>query len=418
MASLLSLRFLLAATGSTAPPALLAAGYPELVVDEQDFPPGSEAVALPVGRGTLRGVFVPSDPDSPVVLHLLESMGSVTYGTHHALGYPILWELRDRGFASLMIDYRGVGASEGWRSPRNLREDAAAMFAEALRRTRGRSHRIVLRGASIGTLAAASLLKHGARPRAVILIAPVRAETVARNWFRHYYSPFLARAATALLRLPLRVDLVQALTRYRGPLLVSAPADDYVLPPDEQPLVRQPVRRAGARWVSTPFTHAGHVLAHHSLAADEAAFLAACFPGLPDLDARDPSHPAIARRWKLLEKRLYAALDRYGHRDPGVVAWLRRIPHRHLAALSDAEILALCDLRGPDGPFAPRELVMLASYLAASGTPRDPHALAVLAAELGFQSPQHLALLAKAAGLPNAIVPPRETEARGAETAG
>jgi alpha-beta hydrolase superfamily lysophospholipase len=146
-------RALLAALGSTAPPALLAAGFPRLEVGETNFPPGTEAVELPVPGGLLRGAFVPSDPGAPVVLHLLESMGSVTYGTHHALGYPVLWELRDRGFASLMIDYRGVGASEGWRSPRNVREDAQAMFAEARRRTGGRSHRVVLRGASFGTLA-------------------------------------------------------------------------------------------------------------------------------------------------------------------------------------------------------------------------------------------------------------------------
>ncbi len=409
MGALNPFRALLAALGSTAPPALLAAGFPRLEVGETNFPPGTEAVELPVPGGLLRGAFVPSDPGAPVVLHLLESMGSVTYGTHHALGYPVLWELRDRGFASLMIDYRGVGASEGWRSPRNVREDAQAMFAEARRRTGGRSHRIVLRGASFGTLAVASLLKHGARPRAVVLIAPVRAETVAKNWFFHYYRPFLARAVTAFLRLPMRVDLVAALRRWRGPLLVSAPEDDYVLPPREQPLVRDAVRREGARWVSTPYTHAGHVLAHHRLSAEEASFLAGCFRGVPDLAARDPDHPAVSRRWKLLEPRLYASLDRHNHRDPRVVEWLRRIPHAHLAARSQEELDELLDLAGPGGPLPLRDLILLSGYLAEEGLAREPEALEILAGELGFRTDRERALLAKAAGLPRGILLPRGT---------
>ncbi len=404
MGDLNPLRALMAMLGSTAPPALLAAGYPELTVDEQTFPPGSERVEIESGRSTLRGVYVPSDPDSPVVLHLLESMGSVTYGTHHALGYPLLWQLRDRGFASLMVDYRGIGASEGWRSPRNVREDAQAMFAEALRRTGGRSHRIVIRGTSFGTLAAASLLKHGARPRAVTLIAPVRAETVAKNWFHHYYHPLLAKAVTAFLRLPMRVDIVRALRKWRGPLLVSAPEHDYVLPPREQPLIRDTVRRRGARWVSTPYTHAGHVLTNHWLGNDESSFLDACFPGLPDIASRCPEHPAIARRWKLLEPRLYASLDRHSHRDPQVVDWIRRIPHEHLSNLSQEQLDELLDLRGPAGPIPLRELIQLSAYLAETGTPRAPAALQVMAGELGLETPQQRALLAKAAGLPSAIL--------------
>ncbi|MBC8328396.1 MAG: alpha/beta hydrolase [Planctomycetes bacterium] len=414
MGDLNPIRALMAMLGSTAPPALLAAGYPELEVNEQNFPPGSELVELEVRRSTLRGAFVPSDPDSPVVLHLLESMGSVTYGTQHALGYPLLWQLRDRGFASLMVDYRGVGASEGWRTPRHVREDAQAMFAEALRRTGGRSHRIVLRGSSFGTLAVASLLKHGARPRAVTLIAPVRAETVAKNWFFHYYHPFLARAVTAFLRLPIRVDIVRALRRWRGPLLVSAPENDYVLPPREQPLIRDTVRRRGARWVSTPYTHAGHVLANHWLGDDETSFLDACFPGLPDLESRDPAHPAISRRWKLLETRLYAALDRHSHRDPLVVEWMRRIPHAHLASLSQEQLDELLDLRGPAGPIPLRDLILLSSYLAETGTPRAVPALEVMADELGLRTLQQRALLAKAAGLPSAILVPRNELAPGA----
>ncbi len=404
MGDLNPLRALLAALGSTAPPALLAAGYPKLEVTEHNFPPGSELVELESDGSTLRGAFVPSDPDAPVVLHLLESMGSVTYGTHHALGYPLLWQLRDRGFASLMVDYRGIGASEGWRSPRNVREDAQAMFAEALRRTRGRSHRVVIRGSSFGTLAAASLLKHGARPRAVTLIAPVRAETVAKNWFYHYYHPFLAKAVTAFLRLPMRVDIVRALRRWRGPLLVSAPEDDYVLPPREQPLIRDTVRRRGARWVSTPYTHAGHVLANHWLSDDESSFLDACFPGLPDIASRSPEHPAIARRWKLLEPRLYASLDLHSHRDPLVVDWLRRIPHAHLATLSQEQLDELLDLRGPEGPIPVRELTQLSAYLAEAGVPRAPEALAVFASELGLETAQQRCLLAKAAGLPSGIL--------------
>src|SRR6185369_9584719 len=102
----------------------------------------------------LRGVFVPSDPGAPVVLHLLESGGSVT-----SVDFPysgVVAQLSDLGYASLILDYRGVGESDGERSVDHLRPDALAMWGEALRRAGaadGAARCVVVRATSIGSVA-------------------------------------------------------------------------------------------------------------------------------------------------------------------------------------------------------------------------------------------------------------------------
>ncbi len=66
--------------GVFVPPVILASGETTLRMDSARFPPGTELVEIPLPSGEqLRGVFVPSDPGAPVVLHLLESSGSVAY---------------------------------------------------------------------------------------------------------------------------------------------------------------------------------------------------------------------------------------------------------------------------------------------------------------------------------------------------
>ncbi len=218
----------LAATGAVVPPAVLEGGLPEL--DLEDFPPGTERVRLPAGGdAVLEGVFVPADPGAPVVLHLLASEASITHGTRGLAGFPILWQLRDRGLASLVVDWQGVGASSGSRTPRHLPGDARVVWEEALRRAGGDPGRVVLRGMSLGTLGVACLLEAGVAPAGIVLVAPVRAETVVRNWARHYYPPYWSRLAR-FVRPAVPVDLVAVLGAVRRPLLVYAPRDDYLLP--------------------------------------------------------------------------------------------------------------------------------------------------------------------------------------------
>ena len=277
----------LAATGAVVPPAVLEAGLPKL--DLRRFPPGSRRLRLPVEGEKdvfLEGVLVPAEEGAPVVLHLLESEGSITWGARGLEGYPGLWRLRDLGLSSVAADYEGVGASGGKRSPRHLERDARALWERALEETEGRPERIVLRAASLGTLAAATLLEGGAEPAGVILIAPVRAETVVKHWARQHVPESLARLATPLIREAVDVDVVETFAALKRPLLVYAPRRDYLLPGEERKLYEEAVRQSGGVWIDTDFGHPACVLHARGMLQEERAFLRRLFPELPPADDR------------------------------------------------------------------------------------------------------------------------------------
>jgi len=151
-------------------------------IDLSEFPAGTEIIAIVVENGdALRGVFVPAGPDAPIVAMFLESSGSITNGGTDMPGYPVAWDLRGAGIALLCVDYRGVGMSNGEPAPDNIARDALAVWGEAQRRAGNRGDRIVLRGMSMGTWAICPLLDMGAEPAAVVITAPVRAETIVRH---------------------------------------------------------------------------------------------------------------------------------------------------------------------------------------------------------------------------------------------
>lgn len=267
------------------PPAVLEGGLPEL--DLRKFPPGTEHLRLPFRGGEhIEGVFVPAEEGAPVVLHYLPAEGSVTYGTHDLRGHPVIWQLRDLGFASVMLDYRGVGASNGRRSPRNIPGDALAAWNVALARAGGDPQRVLVRAASLGTLAAAALFAMERRPRAAVFIAPVRAETVAQNWARHYYPRTLGRLPKALLRATMSVDIVRVTAQMRFPVLVYAPRRDYLLPDEERLLLEEAVAGVGGTWVPSRYGHPALVLHAQAMFDAERSFYRGLFPALPPVDRR------------------------------------------------------------------------------------------------------------------------------------
>ena len=94
-----------------------------------DFGPGAEAVKLRVGeRDWLRGVFVNAGNNAPLVLHLLG--GGETLTARHQVAGKVVWvgdtirELARLGLSSLVVDYRGVGRSDGHRHSRYMLADA------------------------------------------------------------------------------------------------------------------------------------------------------------------------------------------------------------------------------------------------------------------------------------------------------
>lgn len=271
------LTVLFAASSCITPPLVMSGGAREVELGPRRVEWGAERVEVELAtHERLRGLFVPAGVDAPLVLHLLGSSGSVTIRQHSdGLDFDsdgLFAALRDRGYASLVLDYRGVGASDGERNPRHVPEDALAAWNEALRRVDGDPQRIVVRGMSLGTLAAASLLEHGVEPAAVVLIAPVRAETAAHNWLRHNRGAFLAWLASPFLAQPMDVDLLAAIDICRAPLTLVVGLRDELLPPHERAQLLQRARRHDAHVIELDLdhlhlVHAGYLPFEHEFVA-------------------------------------------------------------------------------------------------------------------------------------------------------
>jgi len=287
------------------------------------------------------------------VLHLLESAGSVTSdqytywrsetsGTVYVPGgREVYQQLADLGFASLVLVYEGVGASEGERSPENLRRDVLAAWREAVARA-GSGARVVVRGTSIGTLGAALLLDAGERPAGLVLAAPVLADTVALHFGRERYGAVLTALAALVLSPVTDVDLDAALRAAPVPHAVWAHPLDELLSVEDELRLGLAVEIAGGRWHDLPWEPSkvripeglplpAHVLATamaRELLPGEDAFLQDLFPGIVPREDRIASlrmglAPKIAARFppgSPAEERLHHhAATRLGD-DPGELA--------------------------------------------------------------------------------------------------
>lgn len=230
-----------------------------LALDLARFPTGSVAVErVAVERVTgdgvrLRGVFVPAEPVRGVVLHLLPRGYSAARGHPQLGGYlETLAALRALGFASLVMDYRGVGVSDGEPSPAELADDASAMWDEARARdVHGAG--IVVRAASLGTLAWATLHERGAAARAVILAAPIDARTIVANALRQRLGGVLAFLVRPWFVSPRAAGLAHVVATLGTPVLLLLPSDDALLPPGEQARLLE--ASAGARHVTCGADH-------------------------------------------------------------------------------------------------------------------------------------------------------------------
>ncbi len=354
--------------GCITPPAVFAAGSNRVVM--RAYPPGTETVEVPVEEGVaLRGVFAPSDPGAPVVLVLVGAGDSVSLGGGACSS--VAWDLRDRGFGTLLLDYRGVGVSDGDRSPWNLRGDARAAYGEAVRRAGG-EERVVVRGMSLGTLAAAALMEEGRRPAAFVLVTPVRGETVVPNFaYSKWWDP-LVFLGVHFFRSVGDADLVEAVRACPVPLLVLAGGRDNLLPPEEAALVREACLRAGERtWAERPgLGHEGTYMEAARVFPEEAALLGRLFPALPPRDERvramiEAAPPEVRAVLPPLDGRrlldppaLGAALALVGT-DADREKWLRSLPADRLRALPFEALLALVTF----GDLDPRELYAVGGFV-------------------------------------------------------
>ena len=235
-----------AAPSCLTPPALLEAQVFPFESARALYPPASEAVELRSESGaTLRGLFVPAGSGAPVVLHLLDSSGSLA-GIGSDFG-EVAARLADMGFASLLCDYSGVGVSDGERSVANLVPDARAFWDEAVRRA-GDPSRVVIRAVSIGTFPAARLLADGIRPQALILYGPVFPETVTARFAWSLLNPFAWFAAVFVFRPIARFDPCAPIAASGAPCTAIVSVEDSLLSEDERTRLKTAILASGGNW--------------------------------------------------------------------------------------------------------------------------------------------------------------------------
>ncbi len=240
-----ALLFALLGMACIAPPVVIEVRSVDCALLLGEFPPGTETIEIAGPTGPLRGFFVPAGEDAPVVVHLLGSGGSVAapYGTPSTAACA----LSGLGFASLMVDYTGVGASPGERHVDNLARDARAMWDAALARVGGDANRVHVRATSIGTLATAELLVSGIRPASLVLVAPVMpGSAVARGAATLYGDP--AGLLAELLYRPITHASLTDVLPHAPPTIVFQPAEETFAWDREIAALRIATERGGGTW--------------------------------------------------------------------------------------------------------------------------------------------------------------------------
>lgn len=304
--------------GCISPWAVMEGGFPDFT--KAMLPPGTERIEVPVGDGAmLRGVFVPGEPGAPVVLHVLEAKGSVTLGCAPEVaelghcGFPVLWDLQELGYASVMLDYRGVGASSGERHIDHLLDDTRAMWNEALRRAGGDASLVVLRTVSLGAVGSGPLVTEGAHPAAWILFAPVDGTTVASNvLYANLWSP-IAWLADCLATNVSDSPLLPALAAGDFPLLCYLPTEpgDTFLTAEEHAQICAVVEGRKGKCVKLNPEHISCAGGGHWLRPEERRLLGDLFGTIAPVEARvaaalatgspsDVCDPRIVARLRLL----------------------------------------------------------------------------------------------------------------------
>lgn len=193
--------------------------------------PGAERLTVTTADGLrLDAWYVPGAGEQVGAVLVLHGNGG-----NRAHRAPLAAALRDRGLASLLVDYRGYGGNPGSPSQDGLLADAEAAAVALERRTGLGRDRIVYVGESIGSAMTAWLAAR--RPPAAVVLR----------------SPFVSLVEVGQRRFPwLPVDLLlrdhyplaEWLDGYDGPLLVVAGERDRLIPASDS---RRVAERAGGQ---------------------------------------------------------------------------------------------------------------------------------------------------------------------------
>ncbi len=314
------------------------------------------------GGVVLSGLYTPSDEGAPLVLHLAGSGISVRSAMSPWHRQDQLSDLAHLGFASLAVDYRGVGFSSGEVATRHLGDDALAMWEHALTLVNGDPSRIILRGCSMGTIAMAELLATGIRPGGVIAIAPVRAQTVAIR-----YGLAWLPGPTAWLTRPFLKDFAESdtsieLCRAPCPPLLIAHEDDELLSQGEYTALVEGMRAAGGTvhrpddvpGILPPFGPVVDFMPHHiglahsamSIEPAEASYLLSTYAQALHAD----------ERLAVTLEALSADAKKRVAREPGALPRLRDICRRHRFVVPRLAAAVACALSDEDLAASHRRL--------------------------------------------------------------
>ena len=180
--------------------------------------PGAESLEFTTADGLeLTAWYVPA-ADGPPVGAVLVLHGNGGNRAHRA---PLAAALRDRGFATLLVDYRGYGGNPGRPTQEGLLADARAAADALAQRSGVADDHTVYFGESLGSAVAAGLAAERP-PAALVLRSPFPSMVAVGS---HVY-PWLPVRALLRDRFPAHGWIA----RYEGPTLVVAGADDALVP--------------------------------------------------------------------------------------------------------------------------------------------------------------------------------------------
>ena len=185
-----------------------------------DVRPGARDVTLRTSDGLELGAwFVPASPTADRRRAVLVAPGN---GGNRAGRLGLAAELSRRGFAVLLMDYRGYGGNPGRPSETGLARDATAA-AEALADLGYPADRTLYLGESLGTGVVAALAERRA-PAGVVLRSPF---TELADVGSHHYPWLPVRRL-----LTDRFEVVERIARSEVPLTVVYGDRDSVVPPE------------------------------------------------------------------------------------------------------------------------------------------------------------------------------------------
>ncbi len=281
--------------GWLVPPVVMEAHNTQWSLENSTYPQGTEIFECEAENGTvLRGLLVPSDGRG-LVVHFAEAGNSVTSSLASREQYAQYAEL---GFASLAIDYSGVGLSGGSLSPSRFDEDVRAIYRSALQLVDGDPSRLLLRGCSLGTVAVSLLLQEGARPAGAVLIAPVESASVATRFgCAHFWDLPVILASPHLKRFS-AANTLEAIESCEVPVLAIVHPEDFLLQPADWKRLRRLEEKENFRLFIpeldssgrfAPAALRGHILLSQlsfSTEVPEIRFVTGLVPGTPPVEQR------------------------------------------------------------------------------------------------------------------------------------